>query len=88
MATLRAEIMERKRLMDSKDLAEGEKNEAHAKLKEKEEELRRAQQQQLELEQKLNELNSKVSWIVFTCYPESFEPQHRQQYFSLISLSL
>ena len=61
VANLRAEIEnERAKLMATKGLAEGERNQAQKKLEDREEELKRAQQQQLELEQKLNELNSKV----------------------------
>lgn len=55
---------ERARLMATKGLAEGERNDAQKELEEREEELRKAQEQQQELENKLNELNSKVSRFV------------------------
>ncbi len=61
VANLKEEIeKERERLMATKGLAEGERNEAQIKLREREEELKNAQDQQLELEKKLSELNSKV----------------------------
>lgn len=58
---MKAEIeKERIRLMATKGLAEGEKDEAQRKLEEREDELKKAQEQQSELEKKLCELNSKV----------------------------
>ena len=66
VASMKAEIEnERARLLASQDLAEGERNEAQMKLKEREEELMKAQVQQQELEKKLSELNSKVSLFRF-----------------------
>ena len=61
VASMRAEIeRERARLLASKDMAEGERNQAQKELEEREQELKSAQEQQLDLEQKLRELNSKV----------------------------
>lgn len=58
---MRAEIeQERARLLASKDLAEGERNQAQSALEEREKQLLKAQEQQLDLEKKLNELNSQV----------------------------
>lgn len=61
VANMKAEIeSERLRLMATKGLAEGERNQAQKDLEEREVELQKAQEQQQELERKLGELNSKV----------------------------
>lgn len=61
VALMKAELeKERARLLASKDMAEGERNQAQKELEEREQELKTAQEQQLELERKLKELNSKV----------------------------
>lgn len=63
---MRAEIeQERARLLASKDLAEGERNQAQSALEEREKQLLKAQEQQLDLEKKLNELNSQVLFFLW-----------------------
>lgn len=61
VAAMKAEIeKERAKLLASKDMAEGDRDQVQKDLEHKENELKHAQEQQAQLEKKLQDLKSKV----------------------------